>query len=452
MPGATLRQEAAAQHDAIRAPGRAAISAWVGSALEYYDFFIYGIAAALVFGKVFFPTHEANLAELASFATFGIAYVARPIGAVILGHVGDRFGRKKVLTFTLYLMGASTFLIGVLPSYEAAGSVAPMMLVALRLLQGLSAAGEQASASSMTLEHAPAHRRALYTSFTVSGIQAGFLLATLAFLPVAALPEADLLAWGWRIPFLLSLVVVIAGVWIRRSLPETPAFDECEQAHLITRFPVAVVMREHASDVLRVILCALVSVVITIFSVFTVSFAVNQIGISRSTMLTVLVLSSVIGLVAIPLWALLADRVGRKPIFIFGALGSAALIWPYLAAIVRADVPSIYAFGLLLAGVVYSAANSVWPALCGEMFDTRVRLSGTAIGSQIGIALGGFAPTISATLMVEGAGAWMLVAAFTSGAALLAALSALSARETYRVGLSDLGRKFSPALRDTPRA
>jgi len=425
----------------VRTPRKAAFASWIGSAVEYYDFFIYGTAAALVFGKIFFPSFDPAVATVAAFATFGVGYVTRPIGAVILGHVGDKFGRKKVLIFTLLLMGISTFLVGALPTYSQVGIAAPILLVVLRLLQGLSAAGEQAGANSMTLEHAPEHRRAFFTSFTLSGTQAGLILATLAFLPVSALPEADLLAWGWRIPFFLSAIVVMVGLWVRRTLPETPAFAEEEKAHQTAHLPVAELFREQSADVLRVVLAALVSVVSTIFSVFTLSYAVNTVHIPRATMLTVLILSNVVALGAIPLWAMLADRIGRRPVFILGALGSAALIWPYMWAISQADITLVFVLGLLLSGVVYSAANGVWPAFYGEMFDTRVRLSGMAIGTQLGFALGGFAPTISAAILKEGPTGWMPVAAFVTGVTIIAAISAWTARETFRTPMKALGRK-----------
>jgi MFS family permease len=419
-------------------PRKAALASWIGSAVEYYDFFIYGTAAALVFGKVFFPSFHPAVATVAAFATFGVAYITRPIGAVLLGHIGDRYGRKAVLTSTLLTMGLSTFLVGLLPSYSQAGILAPILLVALRMLQGLSAAGEQAGANSMTLEHAPAHRRAFFSSFTLSGTQAGLILATLVFLPIAALPEADLLSWGWRVPFYLSAGVVTVGVWVRRTLPETPAFEE-EPAAATDKLPVTMLLATHKANLVRVILGAQVSVVSTIFSVFTLSYAVNTVGLPRATMLAVLVLANAVALVAIPLFAMLSDRIGRRPVFIFGALASAVMIWPYLYAIGQADVPLVFGFGVLLSGVVYSAANGVWPALYGEMFATRVRLSGLAIGTQIGFALGGFAPTISAAILGTGSGAWMPVAAFVSIAGVVAAAAICTAKETFRVPMQELG-------------
>lgn len=441
MSGVLGDPPALSEPEGVKAPKKAAFASWIGSAVEYYDFFIYGTAASLFFGKLFFPATDPKVATILSLATFGVAYVARPLGAVILGHVGDKFGRKRVLTLTLLLMGISTFLIGALPTYGQVGFAAPTALVLLRLLQGLSAAGEQAGANSMTLEHAPPRRRAFYTSFTLSGTQGGLILATLVFLPVSQLPEAQLLSWGWRIPFFLSAIVVAVGAWVRRSLPETPAFKAEKSHEEAPKLPVALLFRTHAADVLRVIFAALISVVSTIFSVFTLSYAVNTIHLQRSTMLTVLVLANVVALAAIPAWAILADRIGRKPVFILGALGCAVLIWPYMWAISRADMPLVFALGLLLSGVVYSAPNGVWPALYGEMFDTRVRLSGMAIGTQVGFALGGFAPSISAAILGSGSNGWIPVAVFTAATAIVAAVSAATARETYRTPMHDLGRK-----------
>jgi len=431
----------------VRSPRKAAFASWIGSAVEYYDFFIYGTAAALVFGKIFFPSVDPRIGTIAAFATFGVAYIARPFGAFVLGHVGDKFGRKKVLTFTLLLMGVSTFLVGALPTYGQIGILSPVLLVVLRLLQGISASGEQAGANSMTLEHAPENRRAFFTSFTLSGTQAGLILATLVFIPISALPEDQLLSWGWRVPFFLSAIVVAVGFWVRRTLPETPAFAEEEKRHVTPKLPVVELFTRHTGAVVRVIFAALVSVVSTIFSVFTLSYAVNTMHIPRATMLTVLVLANVIALAAIPLWAALSDRIGRRPVFILGALGSAALIWPYMWAIAAVNVPLVFVFGLLLSGVVYSAANGVWPALYGEMFDTRVRLSGMAIGTQIGFALGGFAPAISAALLGTDANGWMPVALFTTATAVVASISAWTARETYDVPMEQLGHtELTPAL------
>jgi MFS family permease len=323
-----------------RTPGKAALASWIGSALEYYDFFIYGTGAALVFGKIFFPGSHPATATLLALATFGVGYVARPVGAFFLGHMGDKLGRKRVLVFTLLLMGLSTFLVGCLPTYGQIGIAVPILLVFLRLCQGFSAAGEQAVANSLTLEHAPTDRRAFFTSFTLSGTQASLILATAVFLPVARLPDEQLLSWGWRIPFLLSAVVVAIGFIIRRSLEDAPAFLEEKQHRAVPRLPLAVLFRHYRVDVLRVVCAALVSTVSTIFGVYTLSYAVNTMKIDRPTMLWVAILTNVVALIAIPVWATLADRYGRRPVFIFGAIVPGLLMFVYLWAISEADIRS----------------------------------------------------------------------------------------------------------------
>jgi MFS family permease len=427
---------------AERIPRKAALASFVGSMLEYYDFFIFGAAAGLIFPTVFFADSDPRTATLLSLMTFGVAYVARPIGAVIIGHFGDTVGRKKMLVLTLLLMGISTFAIGLVPSYDAIGVAAPVILVFLRILQGLSAAGEQSGANSLTLEHSPDRKRGFFTSFTLEGTQGGLILANLVFLLVALLPDEQLFSWGWRIPFFLSAFVVAVGYWVRRSLPETPEFQKVEESHAVAKLPVAVLLRDHWASVIRVVLCALVSVISTIVGTWSLAQGTSdEIGLERTTLLWMVILSNVVALVALPLWARLSDRIGRRPVFAFGALGSAVLAFPFLWALQQGNIALIYVFGILLSGLVYSAANGIWPSFYGEMFDTRVRYSGMAIGTQIGFALGGFSPAIAAAIVGEGSGGWVPVALLTAGAATVAGLCALTARETAHIPTPQLGLK-----------
>lgn len=423
-------------------PRKAAFAAWIGSALEYYDFFIYGSAAALVFPKVFFNPDDPATATLISLATFGVAYAARPVGALFLGHFGDKLGRRKIMVLTLILMGVSTFLIGCLPTYAQIGTAAPVLLVLMRIAQGLSAAGEQASANSMTLEHAPEHRRGYYASFTLNGTQAGQILATLVFIPVAALPDDQLYTWGWRIPFLLSAVVAVAGHIIRRKLEETPVFKQASASNEVARLPLVELARHHWADVLRVVAAALIATVSTIFTVWALSFATGDDGgMEESSMLLVGVLANAVALLAIPLWAKLSDRVGRKPVFLTGALGSGVMIFVYLWAVSTGSFPLVLVTGILLFGVVYSAANGIWPSLYGEMFTAQVRLSGMAVGTQLGFAVAGFAVTFAEQIAGPGGDAWVGVAAFTAAICAVSALAVATGRETHRVPTNELGLK-----------
>ncbi|GAA0398593.1 MFS transporter [Acrocarpospora corrugata] len=425
-------------------PRKAAVAAWIGSALEYYDFFIYGSAAALIFSKVFFDTSDPATATLQSLATFGVAYAARPVGAFVLGHVGDRFGRKKIMVFTLILMGVSTFLIGCLPTREQIGGIAPVLLVLLRVLQGLSAAGEQASANSMTLEHAPADKRGYYTSFTLNGTQFGQILATLVFIPVAAMPEDQMLSWGWRVPFWLSVVVAIAGYIIRRRVEETPAFTQSLADGTVAKMPLALLFRDHWTSVVRVVCAALIATVSTIFTVWALSYATSdEIGLDRATMLWVSSAANAVALIAIPLWAKLSDRIGRKPVFLIGAIGSPIMIFAYLAAINSGNYPLIFLVGMATLGIVYSASNGIWPSLYGEMFSTRVRLSGMAIGTQIGFAVAGFAVASAAGIVSPegwlGLQGWPGVGIFTAILCAISAIAVATAPETFQTPTEDLG-------------
>ncbi|EPD67339.1 MFS transporter [Streptomyces sp. HGB0020] len=426
--------------EAAGQPKKAAAAAWIGSALEYYDFFIYGSAAALIFPKVFFDESDPATATLLSLATFGVAYAARPVGALFLGHFGDRVGRKKIMVFTLLLMGLSTFLIGCLPTRAQVGSLAPVLLVLCRILQGVSAAGEQASANSMTLEHAPSNRRGFFTSFTLGGTQGGQLIATLVFIPIAALPENQLLSWGWRIPFWASVVVAVAGYVIRRRLEETPAFARQAATEGVVKLPLAVLLREHWADVLRVIGGALIASVSTIFTVWALAYATSDsVGMSRSSMLWVGALANVVALAAIPLWASLSDRIGRRPVFLIGSVCSAITMFLYLWAISTGNYPLTLLLGIVTFGVVYSAANGVWPSFYGEMFSTRVRLSGMAIGTQIGFAVAGFAVTFAAQIAGPDGTDWSSVALFTAALCVPPVITALSARETHKTPTDHLG-------------
>jgi MFS family permease len=421
-------------------PKKAAAAAWIGSALEYYDFFIYGSAAALVFPKVFFDESDPATATLLSLASFGVAYAARPVGALILGHFGDRVGRKKIMVFTLILMGLSTFLIGCLPTRAQVGGLAPVLLVACRVLQGVSAAGEQASANSMTLEHAPPHRRGFFTSFTLSGTQGGQLLATLAFIPIAALPEDQLLSWGWRVPFWLSIAVAGVGYVIRRTLEETPAFAAQQATGEVVKLPLAVLLRRHWADVLRVVAGALIASVSTLFTVWALAYATSDsVGMSGTFMLWVGALANLVALAAIPLWATLSDRIGRRPVYLLGAAGSAVMMSAYLWAISTGSYPLTLVLGVVTFGVVYSAANAVWPSFYGEMFSTQVRLSGMAIGTQIGFAVSGFAVTFAEQIAGPNSGDWSSVAFFTAALCVPPVIAALSARETARIPTEQLG-------------
>jgi MFS family permease len=294
----------------------------------------------------------------------------------------------------------------------------------------------------MTLEHAPANRRGFFTSFTLSGTQGGQLIATLVFLAVAQLPDKQLLSWGWRVPFWASVLVAVAGYFIRRNLQETPAFAEQAATEGVVKLPLVVLLREHWADVLRVIAGALIASVSTIFTVWALAYATSDsVGMSRSSMLWVGALANLVALAAIPLWATLSDRVGRRPVYLIGAVGSAITMFLYLWAISTGSYALILILGIVAFGVVYSAANGVWPSFYGEMFSTRVRLSGMAIGTQIGFAVAGFAVTFAAQIAGPDGTDWSSVALFTAALCVPPVIAALTARETHTVPTELLGTR-----------
>ncbi|ULP38308.1 MHS family MFS transporter [Mycolicibacterium rufum] len=430
-----------------KTPRRAALASFMGSAVEYYDFFLFGSAAALIFPHVFFPSDdEASL--VMSFATFGFAYIARPVGAVILGHFGDRIGRQRVLMFTLVLMGLSTFLIGCLPTFDTIGWAAPVLLVICRLLQGLSAAGEQAGASSLTLEHSPDDQRAFYTSWTLTGTQGGLILASLVMIPFMALPDEAKYSWGWRVPFWLSAAVVVVAYFIRRQLHETPQFTEAKNAGTIARMPLVPLLRHHWRDVVRVILCAFIAAVSTVFANLALAYG-KKVGLDADLTLWLVVAANVGALFTQPMFGKLADRIGRKPVFIYGALSSAALMPFYMLSMSQGNHLLTFVLAVATFSFGYAAANAVWPSFYGEMFSTQVRFSGMAIGTQIGFLLAGFAPSIVTALGGVREGGWVVISLFTAVVCLISAGAALTARETKNVPTAELGRsdvENAPAL------
>ncbi|MFZ3414867.1 MFS transporter [Arthrobacter sp. 3Tela_A] len=423
-----------------KTPKKAAAASFMGSAVEYYDFFIFGTAASLIFPYVFFPDADAQ-ASIMSLATFGFAYIARPVGAVILGHFGDRVGRQKILMFTLVLMGASTFLIGCLPDFNTIGWWAPTLLVLCRLAQGLSAAGEQAGASSMTLEHAPDGRRAFFTSWTLTGTQGGQILAAMVFIPVMALPDDIKYSFGWRIPFWLSAVVVIVTFFIRRTLHETPTFQEAKANNQIAKLPVGDLLKNHWRDVLRVICCAFIAAVSTVYGTLAIKYGTEVGNVDAAITLWLVVAGNIAALCTQPLFGMAADRFGRKPVFIYGALSSAAVMPFYLLSMESGNSLLQFALSVVVFGCGYAAANAVWPSFYAEMFSARVRFSGLAIGTQLGFLMAGFAPSIVAALGGLEPGGWVVISWFTAAIAGIASISALTAKESFRIPTAELGLK-----------
>ncbi len=462
-----------------KTPKKAVASGWVGSALEYYDFFIYATAASLVFPNIFFPSTNPKVAIVASFATYGVGYVARPIGAFFLGNWGDRHGRKNVLVLCMLLMGFATFLVAALPTYSAIGIWAPILLVVLRLVQGFAVGGELSGASAMIIENSPFGRRGYFGSFTLQGTQGGQLIAAAVFLPLYfTLSKDNLEAWGWRIPFALSVVVVIIGYFIRRNVDETPAFQEEAVHGVVPKAPILVAFRESWPNMARVVCMALMNTIATVATTFGATFATNQaygVGMSTKLYLFIPVIGNAIAMVLIPYLGALSDRIGRRPPIIVGALGSGILVFPYLYFISQDNVPLTILFAVLMWGMVYQGYNSVFPAFYQELFPTRTRVTAFAVSQNIGTLITAFLPTIFASIagpttgcvgtdkgnlatykVFESAKAGCLAQAhavhtdviWTVGTiafamTVIASIAALSTKETFRIHLNDCGEPWA---------
>jgi MFS family permease len=425
---------------------KAAASGWIGSALEYYDFFIYATAASLIFPQIFFPKGDPTIAIVASLATYGVGYIARPIGAFVLGHWGDTKGRKHMLLVCMFLMGFSTIAVGLLPTYDQVGLLAPVLLVILRLVQGFAVAGEISGASSMILEHAPFGRRGFFASFTLQGVQAGQILAAAVFLPLAHyMPDDAFLSWGWRIPFILSFVVIAAGYIIRREVDETPAFtEEVSQGQAAPKAPVIEALTQNWKDMIRVVCASLMNVIPVVATVFGAAYAVQPaygIGFQKDIYLWIPVLGNVIAVVVIPMVGNLSDKVGRKFPMVLGSLGAGLLSFGYLYAISIHNVPLAIVMSLLMWGIVYQGYNAVFPSFYPELFPTRTRCSAMAISQNLGTAITAMLPALFVAVAPPGAtDIPMIVGALTLGITAIAAIAVMSARETYRIHLNDLGK------------
>ena len=434
------------EHTQLGQTKRATASGWIGSVLEYYDFFIYATAASLIFPQIFFPKGDETVAIISSLATYGVGYVARPIGAFVIGHWGDTHGRKYVLLLCMFLMGLSTMLVGLLPTYDQVGLLAPTLLVILRLIQGFAVAGEISGASSMILEHAPFGRRGFYGSFTLQGVQAGQILAAAVFLPLATyLPKDDFNSWGWRIPFLLSFVVIIAGLIIRRKVDETPAFAKADEEHKVARAPIPEAFKQCWADMLRVTGMALINVIPVVTTIFGAAYAVQPaygIGFSKNVYLWIPVLGNIVAVLVIPHVGNLSDRIGRRIPIMVGALGAGVMSYGYLYAISIHSVELALVMSLLMWGIVYQGQNAVYPSFYPELFPTRTRVTAMAISQNFGVVISAMLPALFTAVAPPGSdNIPFVIGTLTLVISSICAISAWSARETSRIRVADLGNK-----------
>ncbi|MDX3497328.1 MFS transporter [Streptomyces turgidiscabies] len=388
----------------VRAPSmvRLAAASLAGTAIEFYDFFVYGTAAALVLGPLFFPTFSPVAATLAAFGTFGVGFLARPLGSVLFGHIGDRHGRRPVLVASLLLTGASTVAVGCVPTYESIGTAAPVLLLALRFLQGLGLGGEWGGAVLLTAEHAPAERRALWASFPQIGPAVGFLLANGVMLVLSAsLTEGQFASWGWRVPFWAAGVLAVAGLWLRSSLPESPSFLEIDDH---ARVPLAEVVRDHWRLVL--LTAGALAVGYAVFyavTTWSLAYGTERLGVSRTVMLACIMAAVVVKGALTPVVALLGDRYGRRPLCLTGCAAAAVWMCP-MVTLLSTGEPLLMFLGFVVAMIAFVTMFAVIAAYLPELYEPRVRCTGAAVGYNLGGVLGGALTPIVATALAEHGG------------------------------------------------
>ncbi|MDI9917305.1 MFS transporter [Rhodococcus sp. IEGM 1379] len=422
---------------------RVLFSSYLGSVVEFYDFLLYGIAASLVFGQVFFANLDPVLGTIASFGTLATGYIARPLGGIIFGHFGDRVGRKSMLVITMSIMGFASTLIGLLPTYGQIGVAAPILLVCLRIVQGIAVGGEWGGAALMSLEHSTKNRRGFSASVTNMGGPSGALLATLVMTACSTMPEASFMSWGWRIPFLLSAGLVGLGLMIRLRVHESPVFAAARAAEAervangITiekpSAPLVEVLRRYPKNVLLAAFGGAGAFVIQgLLATFAITLAVGG-GADRTVVLLVHGLGSFLHIFTIPLFAALSDRVGRRPVMISGALGAAVLAYPIFQMLASGNEKLVLAAFLLGNPLVQAAMYGPLAAFISEMFGTNSRYTGASLGYQLGTTLGaGLAPLSAATLLAFGGGDPVWVSAMVATICLISALAIYFTRESYR--------------------
>ena len=440
-----MQSAADVPHSSIR---QVAFASFIGTAIEWYDFYLYGTTAALVFPKLFFPQLTEFSAILASFGTFGVGFVARPVGGIVFGHFGDRIGRKSMLALTLMLMGSATFLIGLVPTFRQAGYIAPVLLILLRFLQGLAVGGEWGGATLMVVEHAPEKSRYFYAAWPQTGAAAGLLLSTGVFAVLSSLPDEQFFTWGWRVPFLLSIILIAVGLFIRLRIIESPVFARIKHLGVQSRAPVIEVLRDHP---MAVILAAGVSFIVfaTTYTVstFVLSYATAQLGVARSIMLTGLMLASAVMFCVDLAAGALAVRVGTRAVALAGASLACLSSFPFFWLIDSGSPVLIWiAMGLLAIGnsLVYGVSG----ALTAELFPARLRYSGISLSQQIaGLPGGALTPAIATALVNWSGGNSWPVAAYLAIAALLSFTAIWFASDKYRVSIQDV---LTPAPQPQP--
>ena len=414
------------------------LASFIGTTIEWYDFFLYGTAAALVFNRLFFPNVDSFTGTLSAFGTFAVGFIARPFGGLIFGHFGDRLGRKSMLVTSLLIMGVATFVIGLLPTYHTIGVLAPILLVSMRFAQGIGVGGEWGGAVLMAVEHSRGKKRGFHGSWPQMGVPAGLLLSTIVFsICSSVLTETQFLTWGWRLPFLLSVALIGVGLFIRLRILETPAFLHQRQDEETRQLPITALLRSYPRNVLIGIGMRFAeNGTFYILTVFALSYGESYLKLPRSTMLTGVILSSFIGLFTIPAFGALSDRIGRRPVYLGGALFTMFFAFPFFWLLDTRSSLLIWLAIILGVNLGHDAMYGPQAAFFSELFGTRVRYTGASLSYQLSsVFAGGFAPLIATGLLAKFGSAG--VAAYVVIMALITVVSTVLAAETFRTDLSE---------------
>ena len=404
----------------------------IGSSIEWFDYFLYGTVAALVFNQLFFPAEDPAVGTMLAFASFALTFFIRPFGGIIFSHIGDRIGRKKTLVLTLGLMGGATVLMGLLPTYQAIGIAAPILMVLLRLVQGLGIGGEWGGAMLLAVEYAPKERRGFFGSVPQMGVTIGMLLATLALTVMSMLPDDVFLSWGWRVPFVLSAVLVFVGLWIRKGIDETPSFKKNQAAGNVVAVPLLETLKHHKREVLIAVGAKFVETApFYIMSTFIVYYATKELGFSRTQALNAVTVATVVTTLLIPLMGALSDRIGRKTVYIAGVLMMMAYAFPYFWLLQTRSFSMLILATVIGLGVIWAPTTAVLGTMFSEIFKSNVRYTGITLGYQIGAALaGGTAPLVATFLLAKFDHSYVPIALYIifTGLVSLVAIAAVSER------------------------
>jgi metabolite-proton symporter len=397
----------------VKTTTRVFVASLMGSSIEWFDFFLYGSIAPLVFNKLFFPNTDPTVSMLIAYASFGVPFFFRPLGGILFSHIGDKVGRKKTLIMTLSLMGGATFLMGLLPDYQTIGIAAPILLILLRICQGIALGGEWGGSMLLSVEYATKGKRGLFGSVPQIGVYLGMLMGTVSLSLLSLLPSAQFLAWGWRLPFLLSVVLVILGLWIRSGIDETPEFKSAKEEGNLAKFPLGELLRYHWREVLLAIGAKFIeSSPFYVVAVFSISYATKVLGYTQINVFNAVTMATIVTGLSIPLAGMLSDKIGRMRLYALCGLITMAFAFPYFWLISSKSLVALY-IATIIGMLVSSPMTAIQGTLYSEIFDTKVRFTGISIAQSLGAAIsGGMAPFVATALLAAYSNSWVPIATY----------------------------------------